>query len=69
MVLYVDSGSTLNINGKKRLVEYFELLSDSNKDMLLFKMPTIIEKTGPQKRFLIILMLQAIKKLQILCNT
>lgn len=49
MVLYVDSGSTLNINGKKRLVEYFELLSDSNKDMLLFKMPTIIEKNWTTK--------------------
>ena len=42
IILYVDSGSMLNINGKKRLIEYFQLLSNSNKDMLLFRMPEVI---------------------------
>ena len=49
VLLYLDSGSTLNIKGKDRLVEYFNILSNSNKDILLFRMPTIIEKNWTTK--------------------
>ncbi len=44
ILIYIDSGSTLNIMGKKRLVEYFEMLDKSNESLFLFKMPNILEK-------------------------
>ncbi len=44
ILLYVDSGCTLNKNGKDRLVEYFDMLHNSNKSMLLFRSPNLIER-------------------------
>ena len=61
MLIYIDSGSTLNIRGKKRLIEYFEMLDKSNESLFLFKMPNIIENIGLQNKYLIILMLETIK--------
>lgn len=49
ILLYVDSGSTLNIKGKERLKEYFNILSDSESSFLFFKMPTILEKNWTTK--------------------
>ena len=50
MLIYIDSGSTLNIRGKKRLIEYFEMLDKSNESLFLFKMPNIIEKHWTTKQ-------------------
>tara|TARA_Y100000992_G_scaffold255828_1_gene189119 strand:+ start:4900 stop:5763 length:864 start_codon:yes stop_codon:yes gene_type:complete len=36
MIFYLDSGSTLNINGKDRLEEYFNLLQNSDEAFLRF---------------------------------
>lgn len=44
IILYVDSGSTLNIKGKERLLEYFELFLESNESLFMFQIPTLIEK-------------------------
>ncbi len=49
ILFYLDSGSTLNINGKERLLEYFNILTNSDKDILLFRMPTLIEKNWTTK--------------------
>ena len=73
ILIYVDSGSTLNIAGKKRLIEYFESLSKSTESILLFRIPGLeepglIEKTGPQKKFSIILESKIINKLLIHIN-
>ena len=43
ILIYVDSGSTLNIAGKKRLIEYFESLSKSTESILLFRIPGLEE--------------------------
>ena len=44
ILIYVDSGSTLNIKGKKRLIEYFEMLNNSSESIFLFRLPGILEK-------------------------
>lgn len=44
ILIYVDSGSTLNLKGKKRLIEYFEILNSSSKSLMLFEMDGNIEK-------------------------
>jgi len=37
LVLYLDVGCHLNINGKQRLVEYFDMLKDANNGILAFQ--------------------------------
>jgi len=37
-LFYVDAGCTFNLEGKKRLIEYVELLSNSSKDILSFQL-------------------------------
>ena len=36
-LLYVDAGCHLNIHGKKRLLEYFNLIKDQNKGVIAFQ--------------------------------
>ena len=50
ILIYVDSGSTLNFRGKERLVEYFEMLDNSNESLFLFRMPNNIEKHWTTKQ-------------------
>jgi hypothetical protein len=38
ILVYVDSGCTLNINGINRLKEYFNMVMDENKPIVRFKM-------------------------------
>jgi hypothetical protein len=39
ILIYVDSGSTLNIRGKERLIDYFEMLNKSSESIFLFSIP------------------------------
>ena len=43
ILLYADSGCVLNINGKKRLHEYFDMVQDSEYGIISFQM-THVEK-------------------------
>ena len=43
ILLYVDSGSTLNIKGISRLKNYFELLDDSNESLLMFRIKSMFD--------------------------
>ena len=49
ILIYVDSGSTMNLKGKKRLVEYFEMLNNSTESIFLFRLPGIFEKNWTTK--------------------
>jgi hypothetical protein len=44
IVMYADAGCTININGKKRLYEYFDMVEHSIHGMLSFQMPHIEQK-------------------------
>ena len=43
ILLYVDSGSTLNLKGIDRLINYYELLESSNESLLMFRIKNIID--------------------------
>ena len=49
ILLYVDSGSSLNIKGKKRLIEYFEMFLESPENIFLFRIPDLLEKNWTAK--------------------
>jgi hypothetical protein len=44
ILLYVDSGSTLNVEGKTRFKEYIELFQGSKESIFMFQMRELIEK-------------------------
>lgn len=50
ILLYVDSGSTLNVNGKKRLLDYIDKLNSSEKSILCFQMNNYVEKEWTTKQ-------------------
>ncbi|MDC3404564.1 hypothetical protein OAY26_02495 [Acidimicrobiia bacterium] len=52
IVMYLDSGSTLNNRGKKRLQEYFELLNSSSHTLLMFEVQNLIERDWAVKEVL-----------------
>lgn len=43
ILIYVDAGSSLNLSAKNRLLDYFEILNKSNKDLLFFEL-SLVEK-------------------------
>ena len=50
ILLYVDSGSTLNVSGKKRLIDYIDKLNSSGKSILCFQMNNLVEKEWTTKQ-------------------
>jgi len=44
ILVYADSGCQLNITGKKRLFEYFDIVNKSKYGILSFQMPINLEK-------------------------
>ncbi|MDC2977602.1 hypothetical protein OAZ10_01830 [Acidimicrobiaceae bacterium] len=44
ILLYVDSGSTLNIAAKERMLHYIELFNDTKEDIFMFQIDNLIEK-------------------------
>lgn len=45
ILLYMDIGSHLNVGGKKRLLEYFDIVNSSPTGILAFQSPTHLERT------------------------
>lgn len=45
ILLYIDIGSHLNVGGKKRLLEYFDIVNNSSTGILAFRSPTHLERT------------------------
>ena len=50
VLLYVDSGSTLNLKGKKRLINYVDKLNSSGKSILCFQMSHLVENEWTTKQ-------------------
>lgn len=44
ILLYMDIGSHLNVNGKKRLLEYFDIVNNSETGILAFRSPIHLER-------------------------
>ena len=45
ILLYMDLGSHLNVNGRKRLLEYIELVKADQTGILAFQSPTYVENS------------------------
>jgi len=39
ILIYLDAGCSININGKKRFYEYIEMLNNSDKEIISFQLP------------------------------
>ena len=51
ILLYLDAGSTLNIQGKKRFEEYLDMLKNNESGIISFQMPHIEKKYTTQEIF------------------
>lgn len=49
ILVYSDSGSSINILGRKRLLEYFEIMNDSESGNLRFQLSHCLEKYWTNK--------------------
>ena len=50
-MIYVDTGCSININGKTRFNEYIEMLNNSNESIISFQMPHIERKYTNKELF------------------
>ena len=51
ILIYVDAGCSININGKQRFNEYIEMLNNSNESIISFQMPHIENKYTNKELF------------------
>lgn len=51
ILIYLDAGCTININGKLRFDEYIEMLNKSDKGIISFQMPHIEKKYTTKEIF------------------
>ena len=50
ILLYIDAGCMINKNGESRMKQYINMLRESDKDMISFKMEGAIEKKWTTKQ-------------------
>tara|TARA_B100000900_G_C20602448_1_gene726288 strand:- start:3783 stop:4685 length:903 start_codon:yes stop_codon:yes gene_type:complete len=63
VLIYVDSGSTLNVKGLDRFKEYIELFKASKESIFLFQMQILIEKNWTTKEVFNVFNVQNNKKI------
>ena len=51
ILIYLDAGCSININGKKRFDEYIEMINNSDKGIISFQMPHIEKKYTTKEIF------------------
>ena len=51
ILIYIDAGCSININGKTRFNEYIEMLNNSNESIISFQMPHIENKYTNKELF------------------
>lgn len=51
ILIYLDAGCSININGNKRFIEYIEMLNNSNESIISFQMPHIEKKYTNKELF------------------
>ena len=51
ILIYMDAGCSININGNKRFIEYIEMLNNSNESIISFQMPHLERKFTNKELF------------------